>query len=191
MLVINNTLISEYIFTEYFVCDISCCKGICCIEGDAGAPLEEEEVIIIEDCLEAIKPFMTKESVEIVTQGGVFDYYDEDDAESLVTPLVQNRDCVYVYYEHDVAYCAIEKAYLEGKINFQKPISCHLYPIRIVKDMLHEKLIYHKWDVCNQAQINGRKLNISVFEFLKVPLTRKYGEEWINKVEKILNGRQH
>jgi hypothetical protein len=186
MLVINNTFISDSIFEEHFVCDISCCQGNCCIEGDAGAPLEEEEVVIMENCLEAIKPFMTKEGIEVVEQVGVFDYDDE----SLATSLVEDRECVFVYYEGNVAHCAIEKAYLEGKIDFQKPVSCHLYPIRVIKYQDYERLDYHQWDVCRQARINGKKLNVSVFEFLKLPLTRKYGEEWIDKVEKILTLRQ-
>ncbi|MDR1459857.1 MAG: DUF3109 family protein [Bacteroidales bacterium] len=187
MLVVNNTFISDSIFKEHFVCDISCCKGSCCIEGDAGAPLEEEEITIMEGYLDKIKPFMTKDGIEVVERVGVFDY----DGESLVTPLIRNLDCVFVYYEHDAAYCAIEKAFREGEINFQKPISCHLYPVRIIKHRTCEELIYHQWEICNQARINGKRLNINVFEFLKQPLTRKYGEDWVNEVERILRFRQH
>lgn len=187
MVIIDNIFISDDIFKQHFVCDFSCCKGICCVEGDAGAPLEEEEIAIIEDYLDEIKPFMTKESIDIVKQGGVFDY----DVEGvLVTPLVNDKECVFVYYENDIAQCAIEKAYREGKIDFQKPISCHLYPVRLTKHNCYERLNYHQWEVCRSARMNGKRLQISVYDFLKTPLARRYGDEWINKVEKIINARQ-
>jgi hypothetical protein len=187
MVIVDNTFISEDLFKQHFVCDISCCKGICCVEGDAGAPLEEEEIAILEDCLDKIKPYMTKEGIEIVQQGGIFDYDIEG---VLVTPLVNDRECVFVYYENDIAQCAIEKAYLEGKTDFQKPISCHLYPVRLTKQNCYEKLNYHQWGVCRSARMNGKRLQISVFDFLQTPLARKYGDEWINKVKKIIHARQ-
>jgi hypothetical protein len=183
MLVIDNIVVSDDIFKQYFVCDLSYCKGICCIEGDAGAPLEEEEISILEDCLDEIKPFMTEKGIDVIIQGGVFDY-DMDGI--LVTPLINDKECAFVYFEGGIAYCAIEKAYMNGKIDFQKPISCHLYPIRITKHNCYERLNYHQWEVCNHARMNGKKLQISVFDYLRVPLIRKYGEAWIKKVEKII-----
>jgi hypothetical protein len=187
MLIVDNIFISEDIFKQYFACNLSYCKGICCVEGDAGAPLEEEEIAIIEDCLDSIQTFMTKESIDVVKQGGVFDYDMEG---VLVTPLVNDKECVFVYYENDIAQCAIEKAYMEGRINFQKPISCHLYPVRLTKQHTYERLNYHQWEVCHHARMNGKRLQVSVFDFLKVPLSRKYGEDWIKKVKKIINARQ-
>ncbi len=182
MLAIDNTLISDDIFNHYFACDLSCCKGICCVEGDAGAPLEEEEISVLEDCLDEIKPFMLKEGIEVVIQSGVFDY----DVEGiLVTPLVNDKECAFVYFEDNIAKCAIEKAYMEKRIDFQKPISCHLYPIRITKSNYYEMLNYHRWEVCHSACMHGKDLAISVFDYLRIPLTRKYGEEWIEKVKQI------
>jgi hypothetical protein len=187
MLIIDNILISDDIFKQYFVCNLSCCKGLCCVEGDAGAPLEEEEISILEDYLDQIKPFMTKEGIEVVKQGGVFDY-DIDGI--LVTPLVNDKDCAFICFDNDIAQCAIEKAFLERQIDFPKPISCHLYPIRITNHNGFERLNYHQWKICHHARTNGKRLNVSVFEFLKSPLIRKYGEQWFNKVKKNIMLRQ-
>ena len=181
MLSINNTIISDDVLNQYFACDVSRCKGACCIVGDAGAPLEEYEISILEDCLEKIKPYMSEKSIEIVSQMGVFDY----DVEGvLVTPLVNDSECVFVYFDENDAKCAIEKAFLEGKIDFQKPISCHLYPIRIEKNNYFDVLNYHKWDICNDAVKYGKSLNIKLLDYLKTPLTRKYGNDWIKKMKK-------
>jgi len=181
MLSIDHVLISDEILNQYFACDFSACKGMCCVEGDAGAPLEEEEIGIIEDFLEEIKPYMLPEGVQMVEQNGVFDY-DADGV--LVTPLINNKECAFVYFESNVAKCAIEKAFLEGKIDCRKPISCHLYPIRIKKFDYYEQLDYHRWTVCERAQIHGRILKTTIFDYLSEPLSRRYGKEWVEKVKK-------
>lgn len=181
MLAIDNVIMSDTILNQHFACDVSTCKGACCIEGDAGAPLEEEEISILEDYLDKIKPFMSEKGIEMVMRAGVFDYDMEG---ILVTPLVDDSECVFVYFEENVAKCAIEKAYLEGKIDFQKPISCHLYPIRMTKNNGYEVLKYHQWEVCKNAKKTGKAMNISLFDYLKVPLARRYGNEWIEKVKK-------
>lgn len=181
MLAVGSVIISDNILNQYFTCDISCCKGACCVVGDAGAPLEEEEISVLEDCLEKIKPFMSEKSIEVVAKIGVFDYDMEG---VLVTPLVNDSECIFVYFEENAAKCAIEKAYLEGKIGFQKPISCHLYPIRVTKNDYFEVLNYHKWDICKAARKRGKILNISLLDYLKEPLIRKYGNEWIKKMKK-------
>jgi hypothetical protein len=182
MLAIDNTLISDTIFSHYFKCDIACCKGFCCVEGDAGAPLEEDEISVLEDAIQDIMPYMNMESRRIIMQNGVFDY-DIDGI--LVTPLVNDRECAFVYFENNIAKCAIEKACLEEKTSFLKPISCHLYPIRITKNNQYDVLNYHQWDVCKKAREKGNELKISVFDFLHDALLRKYGKEWIEKVKKI------
>mgnify|MGYP002623554324 CR=1 FL=1 len=187
MLVIDNTLISEDIFDCHFCCDMAACKGICCVEGDAGAPLEEEEVAILEDIVDKIQPYLSKEGNSIIQKNGVFDY-DVDGF--LVTPLVNNAICAFGVQKEDRIECAIENAFLDKKINFQKPISCHLYPIRINKWNNYDTVDYHQWDICKQAIINGKQQNISVFDFLQEPLTRKYGKEWIEKVKVFLKMRQ-
>jgi len=181
MLAIDDTIISDDILNQYFACDISCCKGACCIEGDAGAPLEEEEIGILEDCLGEIKPFMTEKGIEVVKQAGVFDY-DIDGI--LVTPLVNDSECAFVYFEKNVAKCAIEAAFASKKIGFRKPMSCHLYPIRIKKCNYCEVLEYHKWDICNNARKHGKDMGISLLDYLKEPLTRKYGSDWVKKMKK-------
>jgi hypothetical protein len=127
---------------------------------------------------------MLQKGVETVEQNGVFDY-DADGV--LVTPLINDKECVFVYFEENTAKCAIEKAFSEGKIGFQKPISCHLYPIRIKKFDYYERLDYHRWEVCEQARKQGKKLKIKVFDYLAEPLTRRYGREWIKKMKKNFN----
>lgn len=183
MLIIDNVLISRELFTNCFCCDLSLCKGICCVEGDAGAPLEEEEIGLIENDLHKIIPFLTPEGKTAIEQFGIFDYDIEG---QLTTTLINEKDCVFVYYENGIAKCGIEKAFIEKKIKFQKPISCHLYPIRIKKYPYYEALQYHRWEVCQIATEIGKKKNLSVFEFLQPALTRKYGKKWIEKVKKFV-----
>ena len=184
MLSIDHVLISDAVLNEYFACDFSACKGLCCVEGDAGAPLEEEEISILEDCFDSIKPYMLQAGIQAVEQNGVFDY-DADG--NLVTPLINDKECVFVYFDENASKCAVERAFLEGKIDFQKPISCHLYPIRIKKFDYYERLDYHQWEVCEAARRQGKNLKITVFDYLEEPLTRRYGKAWIKKVKKIFS----
>jgi hypothetical protein len=184
MLSIDRVLISDEVLHQYFACDVSACGGMCCVAGDAGAPLEEEEISIIEDFLDMIKPYMTPQGVQTVEQNGVFDY-DADGI--LVTPLLNDKECIFTYFEENTAKCAIEKAFLEGKTDFQKPISCHLYPIRIKKFDYYERLDYHCWEVCEAARKQGKALKITVFNYLSAPLSRRYGKEWIKKMKKNCN----
>jgi len=181
MLSIDHVIISDEVLNQYFACDLSACKGRCCVEGDAGAPLEEEEISLLEDYFDDIKPYMLPQGVKIVEENGVFDY-DADGI--LVTPLINDKECVFVYFDEKTAKCAIEKAFLEGKIGFQKPISCHFYPIRVKKFDYYERLDYHCWEVCKAARKQGKALKISVFDYLLEPLTRRYGKAWIKKVKK-------
>ena len=180
MITIDNTIISNELIEKKFVCDLKKCKGECCVEGDEGAPLEEEEISIIEDYIDRIKPYMTEEGRKVVEKIGVFDYGADGD---FVTPLVNERECAFTIFENGIAFCAIEKAFLEKEIDFQKPISCHLYPIRIQKYKDFEAVNYHQWHVCNCAVKLGEKLDVPVYEFLKEPLIRKYGEQWYKKLE--------
>ena len=181
MLAIDDVLISDDILNQYFACDISSCCGKCCIEGDAGAPLEEEEISILEDYFDEIKPFMSEKGRDMVMQSGVFDY-DMDG--KLVTPLVNDSECAFVYFENNVAKCSIEAAFDAKKIDFQKPISCHLYPIRVKKCGFCELLTYHQWEICEKAKKHGKNMNISLLNHLKLPLTRRYGSDFFNKIKK-------
>jgi len=176
MIEIDNVLISDDIVNVHFCCDLPKCLGMCCIEGDAGAPLEEEEAGLLENEKEKIFPYMTNEGKNIIKQNGVFEYDEEGE---MVTPLIKYQDCAFVYYDNNIAKCAIEKAWKEKKISFQKPISCHLYPIRISK--LHSGKIainYHHWHICNVALQKGKENDIPLYVFLKEPLIRFFGEAW-------------
>ena len=175
MIAIDKTLISVDLGSVCFACDLEACKGECCVDGDAGAPLDEEEISILEDCLDEIKPYMTLDGLDEVALTGVFDY---DMFGNYVTPLVHGRECAFVYKENGIAFCAIEKAWKEGKIPYMKPISCHLYPVRINKYKEFDAVNYHDWHICKPALVNGRKNNIPLYVFLKDSLIRKYGEVW-------------
>ncbi|MEZ5083343.1 MAG: DUF3109 family protein [Bacteroidales bacterium] len=181
MIIIDDIIVSDEIRDARFCCHLQKCLGACCVEGDAGAPLEEEEISIIEDELENIKPYMRPEGIEVIEKTGVFDY---DAHSEYVTPLINDRDCAFVYYNNGVAACAIEKAYEEGKTKFRKPISCHLYPIRITKSKSFEAVNYHKWYICEPAKTHGKNLGIPLYKFVKDSLIRKYGEAWYKKLVK-------
>lgn len=175
MLCVENNLVSDDLSLVKFVCDLKKCHGACCVEGDAGAPLDEEEISILEDCLEEVKPFMNEAGLAEVERIGVFDY---DANGTFVTPLVHDKECAFVIFENDTAVCAIEKAYIAGRIKFQKPVSCHLYPVRIRLSRNEEVVNYHEWNVCRYALINGRRLDVPLYVFLKDPLIRKFGRKW-------------
>ena len=181
MIAIENTLISDDILTEYFCCNLDACRGCCCIEGEAGAPLDEDEIGYLEEHLDLIKPYMTAEGRKVVETRGAFEIAVDD---STVTPLVNRAECAYLTLDEksNIAKCAIEKAFEDGKINYQKPISCHLYPIRISRVGGGDALNYDRWIICNAARIAGREKAVKVFEFLKTPLIRKYGEDWYKQL---------
>jgi len=181
MKIIRNILVSDDVFTKYFCCDISLCRGMCCIEGDLGAPLEPDEVSELEDNYPVFKKYMTVEGVEKVDKNGTFDYDMEG---AFVTPLLPDEKCVYVCFEDNIAKCAIEKAFTNGEIDFQKPLSCHLYPIRVKILPDYEALNYHRWSICQSACDTGEKIKLPLYKFLKEPLTRRYGELWYAELEK-------
>jgi hypothetical protein len=186
MIIIGNTLISDDVCNAYFACNLKLCEGKCCIEGDYGAPLEEEEIAIIENEIEHVKPYMTPEGIETIKQKGVFEF-DIDGI--FVTPLITDRQCVFVFKENNIAFCAFEKAFIEKKINFRKPISCHLYPIRILKQPDYDAINYHQWDICKDACKIAKEQKISLHKYLKEPLIRKYGEEWYELFDQYLESR--
>ena len=158
MVIIDNVVVSDGFLNARFCCDLPRCKGWCCVEGDAGAPLEQDEVGQIEENLDAIKEYMRPEGIKVIEEDGVFDY---DETGELVTPLINGAECAFVYFhENGTALCAIEKAYLEGKCDFWKPISCHLYPIRLVEKDGFTHILYHEWSVCVPAKRKGVKEGI-------------------------------
>lgn len=175
MIQIGDKIISREIFENHFICHLEKCEGNCCVFGDSGAPLEDGEVELIERHLGKIKPYMSAEGLRSVNeQGGWIVDRDGDK----VTPLVGREECAFVVFEEDIARCAIEEAYEDGSIPFQKPVSCHLYPIRINKLKNAVALNYHQWSICEPARLLGKKEGVPVFRFLKDPLTRVYGEEF-------------
>lgn len=180
MIQIKDTLISEDIFETCFVCDLGKCKGMCCVEGDAGAPLTHEEYEAIKDVLPKIWDDLSLKARELIEKQGIA--YIDDDGE-LVTSIIKGRECVFTYFDADgVCRCAIDNAFREGKISVQKPISCHLYPIRLHKYDEFTALNYDRWSVCRPALRLGKKTGIKLYQFLKEPLIRKFGEEWYQEV---------
>lgn len=176
MIQIDDKLISEDIFSEEFVCNLSKCKGACCVDGDTGAPLEKSELSILEEIFPKIKSYLRPEGVLAIEEQGTHIIDFEGD---LVTPLVDNSECAYVIFdEKGWTKCGIEKAYEDGVIDWKKPISCHLYPIRVTEYRTFSALNYHEWPICDDACTLGKELQVPVYKFLKEPLTRKYGAEF-------------
>lgn len=182
MLKIKNTLVSDQILEEEFVCNLSQCKGACCVEGDAGAPLEKNEVTLLKEEYSRVAPYLRPEGREAIKNQGtsVVDSFDGEP----VTPLVNGAECAYAVFDHKgVASCGIEKAYNNGATAFQKPISCHLYPIRIQKYPTYQALNYHEWEICSPACTLGKSLQLPVYRFTKDALLRQYGPEWYAELE--------
>ena len=178
--IIQNVLVSDDLFSEHFCCDLSNCKGLCCMEGDTGAPLEPNEISDLEDNYPVFKKYMTPEGVEKVDKSRTFDYDMEG---SFVTPLLDDESCAFLFFEENMAKCAIERAFLNGEIDFQKPISCHLYPIRVKILPDYEVLNYHRWNVCRSACEKGKSMKLPLYQFLKEPLIRKYGGLWYEELD--------
>lgn len=181
MIEIDNKIVSADLLRECFACDLSQCHGICCVEGNAGAPLEAEEIGDLEAEYENYKPYMTTEGIAAIEEQG-FAVFDDDG--DLTTPLVNNAQCAYACEENGITLCAIEKAWRDGRTEFRKPISCHLYPIRLVKFSNGSiGLNYHRWNVCAPARALGRKLGIPVYRALQEPIERRFGKEFFKALE--------
>ncbi len=180
MLEIGRTIVSLDILEKQFLCDLLKCKGACCVEGDSGAPVTPEEAKAIEEAYPEVAPYIPESHrIEIGIQG--FSVIDMDG--DLVTPLVNNKQCVYTYEERGMLKCGIEKAFLDGKINFRKPLSCHLFPIRITEYKRFDAINYQKIDICKPGRECGKSAKLPLYVFLKEPLIRKYGEEWYEQLE--------
>lgn len=181
MIQIDDTLVSVDCLSEKFCCDLEACKGACCVEGDAGAPVELDEVAGIEEALPEVWPMLSASAQAVIDRQGVA-YTDEEG--DLVTSIVNGKDCVFTCYdEAGHCYCALEKAFREGRTRFFKPLSCHLYPIRLKKIGDGVALNYHRWEVCKMAVEKGRRLNLPVYRFLREPLVRRFGEAWYAELE--------
>ncbi len=180
---IDDKIVSTDLFSEKFVCDLSKCKGACCVKGNGGAPLTGKEVELIEDNLEQIKPFMSEKGIQTIKDEGVY-YLDEEDAPA--TKLIDKKECCFVYFDNsNTAKCSIETAYKSGEIDFNKPQSCHLYPIRIKEFTEFTALNYEEWDICAPACSLGQSLKVPVYKFLKEPITRVFGRSFFDELSKI------
>ena len=181
MLAIQSTLVSEEIIEKHFVCDLHACKGACCVKGDYGAPLDDDELKQMEKVYPKVKPYLTEAGVKAIEKQGKYVLYQ---GKEWVTPLISGRECAYTVFENGVAKCGIEKAYFDGKIEFRKPVSCHLYPIRINKmKNAVEAVNYDRWSICKPACKLGDSLKVPIYKFLKDSLTRKFGEAWYRELE--------
>lgn len=187
MIAINHTLISEDVFDKKFVCDLAACKGACCVAGDAGAPLDKKELKVLDKVYPTVKPYMTQKGIAAVEKHGT--YVKDSDGDYTTTLVSDGAECAFVIFdEHNIAKCAIEQAHIDGKLNeiapdWKKPISCHLYPIRITEYKEYDAVNYHSWNVCKPACECGKNLDVPVFKFLKAPLIRKYGEDWYKELD--------
>lgn len=184
MIALGHTLISEDVFDKKFVCDLNACKGECCVAGDSGAPLHKKELKILDKIYPEVKPYMNALGIAAVEKQG--SYVLDSDGDYTTTLVAEGAECAFVYFdEQNIAKCAIEKAYLEGKIDWKKPISCHLYPIRITEHRDYDAVNYHSWHICKPACDCGKQLDVPVYRFLKEPLIRKYGEAWYQELDQV------
>lgn len=183
MFQLGKTIVSEDIIENDFVCNLNACKGACCVKGEAGAPLEKQEVIILNQIYPKIKHLLRQEGIQSIEQQGT---YVVSDFGELETPLVNNQECAYVTFDkNNIAKCGIEEAYNTGIIDFKKPISCHLYPVRIKEYSEFSAVNYHKWDICDDACSLGKTVKVPVYVFVKEALIRKFGEKWYKGLENI------
>ncbi len=182
MIQIDDTVISELLLENKFVCNLNACKGICCIEGDAGAPLDEDELERLEEVYPLVKEYLSAKAISALKEN----LYTVDSDGEFVTQLVDGKECAFVSFKEDgTTQCSIEQAYLDGKTDYKKPISCHLFPVRLNKYEAFTAVNYAYWDVCDDACVLGEQLGVPTYKFLKDPLIRKFGEKWYEELELI------
>jgi hypothetical protein len=185
MFQLGKTIVSEAIIEKDFLCNLSACKGACCVDGDAGAPLDAEEVQILKDIYPKLKPFLRKEGIEVIEKEGTHITTAFGDFE---TPLINGADCAYVIFDDKkTALCGIEEAYNQGEVSWKKPVSCHLYPIRVKDYSEFSAVNYDKWEICDDACALGKELQVPIYKFVKEALIRKFGEDWYMELEKVAN----
>lgn len=183
MFQLGKTIVSEDLIQKDFVCNLNACKGECCVAGEAGAPLENEETVILESIFEKVKPFLRAEGIAAIEKQGAFIKNAAGEPE---TPLVNGAECAYVAFkENGTASCGIEEAYNAGEVDFRKPISCHLYPVRVQDYSEFAAVNYHKWPICDDACALGKELQVPVYKFVKEALIRKFGNDWYLELEEV------
>jgi hypothetical protein len=183
MIIVQDKLVSDDVVEEQFVCNLTACKGACCWEGDSGAPLEKGELPILDEIFEQVKPYLSPAGIAAIEAQGKYVFFEE--AKEWGTTLVDNGPCAYMTLEGGVAQCGIERAWRDGKVDFRKPISCQLYPIRVEKNEIagFEALNYDRWEICSAACEKGKKEQVPVYVFLKEAIIRKYGEDFYEELD--------
>ncbi len=181
MFQLGKVIISEEILEKDFVCNLNACKGACCVDGDAGAPLEEKETEILVDIYSKVKPFLRPEGILAIEEQGAFVKGEDGEWE---TPLIKGSECSYVTIsDSGISKCGLEEAYNQGVTKWKKPVSCHLYPIRIHEYTELTAVNYHKWQICDAACKLGKELQVPVYKFVKEALIRKFGKKWYAELE--------
>lgn len=187
MIEVGNVLVHEDVINNDFVCNLNKCKGICCVEGDSGAPLLEKELEKLAEVYPKVKPYLTEKGIAAIEADGT--YVIDADGDYTTTCVDGNKECAYVTWENGITKCGIEKAYEDGLVDWKKPISCHLYPIRATHYPDFDVLYYDRWHICKDACTFGEQLNVPVYKFLKDPLIREYGEAWYAELESAVNSQ--
>lgn len=187
MFAIDNILVTDELLDAPFACNLGACLGGCCVQGDAGAPLEEEERRQLEEALPRVRKYLRPEALEIITQHGV---WEETEPGRYATTCVDDAECVFVIYDGPVAKCALQKAHLEGRLDFPKPISCHLYPVRVETYGSQEVINYEKIPLCDPGRKHGCRTDVQLADVLREPLTRKYGPSWYETFRQTLQARR-
>jgi hypothetical protein len=183
MLELQGYLISEDIIEKNFVCNLDKCKGECCRAGDTGAPLDEDEIPVMAELIETVMPYLPKKSQTKIEKEG---FWKRDDDYELVTNFHATGECVFVFYdEKKVLKCGFEQAYYDGKIKWKKPVSCHLYPIRVERLKNHTALNYHKWKICSDACKLGKELKVPIYQFVKDGIVRKFGQKFYDELDAV------
>lgn len=184
----RKVILTDDIVEKHFVCDLNRCKGACCVEGDMGAPLEEEELDIMDEIYPAVAPYLTDEGRKEIENQGAY-VLDEDGDYS--TPTIDGKECAYALYDDKgILKCGIEQAYLDGKVSFKKPISCHLYPLRVKRYDEFEAANYDQWSICSPACTLGESLQVPLYKFLKEALERRYGTDWYESFVALIKERK-
>lgn len=180
MLEIDRTLVSLEILCRKFCCNLQACKGSCCVQGDAGAPLTIEETGYLDDYMDELRPYLSTDGIMALLEEGM--YVRDIDGE-LVTTLIRGGECAYTVFEDDISFCAIERAFQAGDIPFNKPLSCHLYPVRIKSYDDFDAVNFDEWDICQPALPEGERQGLPVYQFVREALIRKYGKEWYDQLD--------
>ncbi|MDR1981540.1 MAG: DUF3109 family protein [Tannerellaceae bacterium] len=189
MIQVGDTLVSLDVIERHFICHLSQCKGACCIEGDAGAPLEKDELAELQQVLPVVWDDLSPQAQAVIHKQGAA-YIDEDG--EIVTSIVDGKDCVFTCYDTGgICKCAIEKAYREGRTGFYKPVSCHLYPVRVKQHDTFRSVNYHRWRICRAAETLGEREKIPLYRFLREPLIRKFGQAWYDELVLIAHEWEH